>query len=243
MAPHFDCIGVSLTSLEDMMNFVNELVPQVERRVTDEGGEFFLAEDPSGALVGVNVGSEGTVDCVKPSFATTTSVRVVPRGFSEDPDCRFCDRLHVEVVGEDGELAYPLAIQLHDMAVARSSVSLGEPSTASVVGFAEELDTWPDEEAYNANLSDELPLAPEALIPVGLFVDEGRSSSAHVLLTGHIVRAAVRRNEWTGGAFRWAVVRTFGGEYEIVAPVNAPPLEESSIVRGHFWVVGSVAAA
>lgn len=242
MAPHFDCIGVSLTSMDDMMSLVNELVPQVEGQVTEEGGEFFLAEDPSGALVGVNVGGEGMVDCVKPSFATTTSVRVVPRGFSEDPECRFCDRLHVDVVDENGELAYPLAIQLHNMAVARSSVPLDEPSMASVVGFAEELETWPDEDAYNANLSDELPLAPEALIPVGLFVDEGGAPTAHVLLTGHIAEAAVRRNEWTGGAFRWAVVRTFGGEYEIVAPMEAPPLVESSIVRGHFWVVGSVAA-
>ena len=244
MTPHFDCIGVSLTSMEEMMSLVNELVPQVEGQRTDEGGEFFLAEDPSGALVSVNVGREGMVDCVKPSFAATSSVRVVPRGFFEDPECRFCDRLQVDVVDEDGEVAYPVAVQLHDMAVARSSVPLGETSRACVVGFAEELRTWPDEEAYEASLSDEkLPLASEGLIPVGLFVDEDGTPTAHVLLAGHIVNAAVRTNQWTGGTFRWGVARTFGGEYEIVAPMEAPPLVKSHIVRGHFWFVGSVAAA
>jgi hypothetical protein len=38
-------------------------------------------------------------------------------------------------------------------------------------------------------------------------------------------------------------VRTFGGDYELVAPMEAPRLEVSGIVQGRFWIVGTVVAS
>jgi hypothetical protein len=64
-----------------------------------------------------------------------------------------------------------------------------------------------------------------------------------MLLTGRVLAAEVKQNGWTGETFRWALARTFGGHYELVAPMEAPPLEASAIVQGHFWVVGTVDAS
>jgi hypothetical protein len=241
---HFDCIGVALGSHEQMSEFVTIIAEKAEATSLLDGGTHYLARDSSGALTAVNVSREDLVECVTPSFAATHDVSVVTRGFIADPECRFCDRMYLEVVDEEDEMAYPLAAQLHDIAVARETIPLDAPARARLTGFAEDLATWPDEAAYEAAQVGEHPLAAESLIPTGLFTEsDEEAAEAHVLLTGRILAADVKENGWTGGAFRWALVRTFGGDYELVAPMEAPRLEVSGIVQGRFWIVGTVVAS
>jgi hypothetical protein len=220
------------------------IVETAERTELVDGGMHYLARDSSNALTAINVSAEDVVECVTPSFAATHEIRVVPRSFIADAECRFCDRMYLEVVDEEGEMAYPLAVQLHDIGVARETMPLDAPATARLTGFADDLATWPDEAAYEAaQAGQEPPLGAESLIPTGLFTDGDQEAVAHMLLTGRVMAADVKQNDWTGEKFRWALARTFGGDYELVAPMEAPSLEPSAIVQGHFWVVGSVEAS
>jgi hypothetical protein len=241
MGNHFACIGVEIEPPDDLAELISRIYNESEAVERNDGGWFHLARDVSGALIGINLNGDGEVECLTPSFAATSTVRSVPGTFLEDAECRFCDRLYIDVLDEDGELVYPMAVQLHDMALARDRIRLRTPTDASLAAFAEEISVWPGRAAYEAEQRGPPALDAESLIPSGLFVDSDEIvPEAHVLLTGRIVKAEVKESGWGGGAFRWAVVRTYGGDYEILAPIAGPELTPDTIVQGTFWVVGAL---
>jgi hypothetical protein len=62
--------------------------------------------------------------------------------------------------------------------------------------------------------------------------------------TGHVEAADVRTNSVTGHPFQHALVRTYGGIYDVLAAADeaTPRLRAGNIVRGTFWLVACVTA-
>ncbi len=197
----------------------------------------------------VNTDSSGAVVCATPSFAGETTVEARESGVSPDRECGFCSRLLVEIL-EDGELAYPLAIQTEEM---EPKVRPSEGTRRlSITAFAEEMEIWDDEGAYDASFDSEAPhFAARSLIPTGTFPPDFGSrrrflrrkrfeQTAHALLTGVVKEGSMRRNSATQREFAWAVVESFGASYDLVAPSAAVPggFTPENVVQATCWLVG-----
>jgi hypothetical protein len=253
---HLASIGIE--GEQEFAELVELAVAEGERRDGPSGGAEFLWRDDDGASLAVDLSADDAVQCVRPSFSAAGLVEVVVGAFAEDPECPFCSRLVVDVLDdEDGSPAYPLALELENVVEARAGALEGARARVAVTAFAEQLETWPDEVAYDAAGagSDEPRFASRSFVPSGLFSAEtpkrrffGRRReappTAHAILTGVVREGRVRRNSVTGHEFSWARVETYGGVYDLVAsPEDVPDgFEEGSVVQGTFWLIGRLEA-
>jgi hypothetical protein len=259
---HFDCIGVAG---EDELAAVVETAIEHGEATPLEDFRELVWRDAWGASVAVTSGPDGEVLCVRPTFAATPRVDARLGTVAEDPECSFCSRLLVEVVDATGELVYPLAVELERHAPARDRSAAGRQARLAITAFAEAIEVWPSERAYeaahpaaivdDAATPGDPALASQSLIPTGLFLDEPRRRlwrrrradpvpTAHALVTGIVRNVAVRKNSLTGREFTWLELATYGASYDaVVAPDDAEGLSEGAVVQGGFWLIAAVPAA
>jgi hypothetical protein len=125
MAGHYECIGVP-GGEDEVMAFLALAIERGGGRTLGDGGSEIVWRDPSGASVAVDTTADGELSCARPSFHGSSAVPVVVQGIGEDPDCRFCSRLFVDVVDEQGEQVYPLAVELEEVDAVMEAVPSGE---------------------------------------------------------------------------------------------------------------------
>jgi hypothetical protein len=244
MADHFACIGLSFADAGAFQSGVASLMAEA---VPEEGplGTRLLWTDPSGSGAGLAAFMSGrAVACAKPTFLAPVSAVSVRTGdpVADAQGCAYCAMAGVEVVeSAGGELAYPLAVELDDVHLGVTAP--GSAGSLSVVAFAEDITAWPDRAAYEATGS---MFGPQSLIPSGLFTPSGvpdRPVRAEAIMTGVVSEAAVRMNGFTGLPFQWAVVETFGGSYDVLAPASDAGSPDGwspgTVVQGTFWLVAS----
>jgi hypothetical protein len=253
VAGHYECIGVP-GGEEEVFAFLTVAIDHGAARDRDGGGREILWRDPSGASVAVDTAPDGEIVCARPSFLGSSRLPVLVNGIGEDPECRFCSRLFADVLDEDGEMVYPLAVELEEIDAVLEAVPKEERRTLRVTAFADSIETWPGEEAYNEAVSDEeARFAARSLIPVGFFTTPARRGllrraepvpAAHALLTGIVASFAERRNEATGHSFLSAELDTFGGRYDaVVASEEAEELGVGAVVQLECWLIGSLEPA
>ncbi len=260
MAGHLECIGIE--GEEELLEAVDAAVAQGDD-IGFDGGREVVWRDAEGASLAVSITADDEIYCVRPSFATTTRIDARLESLAEDPECRFCSRLLLEVVDETGDLAYPLAVELERHAPARRAPLERRRSQVAVTAFAETLEVWPSEDAYYAadpgrilddgSVEGDPALAAQSLIPVGLFVEEEPKSrlwrrrgaepvpTAHALMTGLVREHGRRRNSVTSREFAWANVESYGATYAVVCTAdNATGLREDAVVQGNFWLIAAL---
>lgn len=249
MAGHFECLGFE--GQEEVMHVIEQTVREGDGEQRRDGGFRFVWREDDGARVVVNTSEAGDVLCATPSFSSESRIGVSVNGIGRDPECGFCSRLFVEVL-EEGEMAYPLAVQAEDMEPT-SDVAAPARSELGIAAFAEEIEVWADEAAYAHSTRDsQVPLAPQSVIPVGLFGpgQENRRwfrrtkkepPAARALITGIVQQARLRENSETSRSFSWATVATFGGSYDVVASGREVPggFIPNTVVQGTFWLIAT----
>ena len=245
MAGHYECIGVPGGG-DEVFAFLNLAIEQ------SGGGREIVWRDPSGASVAIDTAADGEIVCARPSFLGSSRLPVLVNGIGEDPECRFCSRLFVDVLDEEGELVYPLAVELEEIDDVMEAMPQQERRTLRITAFADSIETWPSEEAYNQAVSgEEAAFAARSLIPVGFFTEPERRGllrrraeqvpEAHALLTGVVTSYAERRNETTGHRFLSAEIDTFGGRYDaVIAPEEAEGLAVGAVAQLESWLIGSL---
>jgi hypothetical protein len=245
VAGHYACIGVP-GGEEEVFAFLNLAIDQ------SGGGREIVWRDPSGASVAIDTAADGELVCARPSFLGSSRLPVLVNGIGEDPECRFCSRLLVDVLDEEGELVYPLAVELEEIDAVMEAAPSDERRMLRVSAFADSIETWPSEEAYIEAVShEETPFAARSLIPVGFFKRPDRRGifgrrgepmpEAQALLTGVVASYAERRNEATGHPFFSAEIETFGGRYDaVVAAEEAEGLAVGAVVQLESWLIGSL---
>lgn len=239
MPGHFACIGVSASNTLDVGDAIEPLMKAAQWTARGGGGRMGVWRDPSGTLMSFNTNRIGSIQCCTPGFDGAQRQRVRPTGILKDPECAYCDMLHVEVLGDGDQMCYPLALQVVDIGTTRDRIPMKSPVLMTIAAFAEEITVWADDAAHRASQDKEPKFASESLIPSGLF---GPAPHPHAMITGHVVQSALLRNQSTGGPFNHMVLRTFGGTYDVLAPVDLLPQPPAagSVVQGSFWMVGRV---
>jgi len=239
MAGHLDCIGLSVSTSDEFQSLISSLIDTAEWISASDGSQLATWTDPSGALLTASTDPNGAIECVTPSFAASSRLRVRPLDMPADESCRFCDLLHAEILDATDTMVYPVAAQIDDLALSRGRIRLDQPATLRVSAFAEEIEAWPDEAAYLASQGGDYKLATESAIPTGLF---GQPPRSYLMLTGRVRQACQQTNGVTGLPFHWLQVETLGGTYDVL--VADGDLEGTpavgSIVQATCWVIGRI---
>jgi hypothetical protein len=137
---------------------------------------------------------------------------------------------------------YPFVFDTPDFRLC-DAVKLPGVVEAQIAAFAHELSAFESDEAYDASQSEEPGFAAESFIPSGLFtpdMEDIKPPQAYAILTGHVLKTALRINPVTKSEFLWAKVQTYGGVFDVVADpliVNGAVVE-GGIVHGSFWLSG-----
>ncbi|WPB74260.1 hypothetical protein KYC5002_35190 [Archangium violaceum] len=244
MASNMSCIGITARDPQDFGRRMSLLLERSESAGKWGAHELRVWSDASGASVSFVVSEDG-VECATPGFRARSRLQARAARFTSDPDCRFCDPLLVEILDAKGEPFYPLATQLDDLLLTRERVSEGALLELGLCAFARGIEVWTDEAAFlTAQADEEVKFAAESLIPSGLFSPEGEEhpEAAEAFLTGRVLEAGLRENLMTGETFQHAIVRTLGGNYDVLASPRdlGTPLEPGNIIQGEFWLVGRV---
>jgi hypothetical protein len=251
MASHFEAIGFDFPDEAAFAGLVERVVSEGESRTRADGGTSSLWRDESGASVAVHLDGDGRLACAAPSFAATSRVRARLNGVAADPECPFCSALVVEVL-EDGEMVYPLALQLENVDQVLEMELDGREGDLAVAAFAEDVRIWTDERAYDEALDPEVPLASRSLLPTGFFTPEQKRRGflrrkepepivqPHALVTGLVEDAAIVRNEVSGEEFIHARVATYAVLLDVVLSASeAPePLAAGNVVQAGSWMMG-----
>lgn len=246
MPSHFSTIGFSIECQDDLAALAQKIAADAQAIPTKrghyvhwrggEGEEIWLQIDRSGDLVGVNphFGGRGTV-----------AVRIDSR--VRRPNDRDLDGAFHGWAAPDGDDqgAYPVVFDSPDFA---TSLALQPPQVVQVqvAAFAHEISFHASPEAFDAGQADQdLKLASQSFIPLGLFASDGDTSDppeAVAMLAGHVLEASVRRNSITGAVFYWALVETLGGVFDVVSDSSLLPEAPSpgGVISGEFWLSGRI---
>lgn len=133
---------------------------------------------------------------------------------------------------------YPFLFDVPDLR--RRSIVLPTVVPVQLAAFAAILDVFADDDAFAASQPEDAPRhAPESFIPVGLIGDE---PAAEALFHGHVQRAERLTNPDTGDAFSHLVVKTLGGEVDVLTgPAELAELPaEGAVVRVGGWLSGAL---
>ncbi len=240
MGGHFACIGLDTDSEEEFGELLERLVQRSAVLPSAPNERLLRWLDASGAALFFHIGADESVDCVTPSYNSTTWVPARIRSFLEHDECRHCNPAVVEILDDTGEMSYPMVLQLENVAGAVARFAVQSRVQLRVAGFAEECQAWKTEdEFFSSQANQEIKFAAQAFVPVGQF---GPHNTPHASITGIVVDSQIKRNAETGKDFWVGRVGSYGAEYEIVASVADVPTQIQSgwVVKCTCWMVGDM---
>lgn len=247
MANLFAALGFETDSREKFAEQALAVVEAGERIALPGGGEYRRWSPGAGVELWAQLAG-GQVIGMNPHFAGDARIRAGIAGRFRNPGFSALDGMYQvwpEPASDDPESgSTTFAIDAPDFAL-HERVRLPLIAPVHVAAFAFELGAFANEEEYMASQTGELKYAAESLLPTGLFAEDGGASKEpkpEALLSGRVLETEVRINPATGNPFRWARVRTWGGELDVVAEPSLIEGEvvEGGIVRGAFWLSGRV---
>jgi hypothetical protein len=139
---------------------------------------------------------------------------------------------------EGDEMVYPLAFELDD--VHRGPLTARDARDVSVTAFAEQIESWADEEAFGADQDPRRPgFAARSLVPSGLFNfgDDPRPPRAEAIITGIVRQGERKTNAWSGATFDWCELETLAATFDVVAASQPAPFATGQVIQGTFWLV------
>ncbi|WP_254624125.1 hypothetical protein [Myxococcus sp. CA033] len=249
MANHFACIGIHANDKVAFGRVMDSLLEHTTVAGTTRDHELKVWSDTSGASYSFVFNHSHKAQCAIPSFRAESRLRVRATDFALHESCRLCDPLKAEMVDSEGHVLYPFATQLDDLALVRERIRPGMVLELAPCAFAESLQAWPDEAAYLTSRKPGKALRGSKLFipnPASLLSKSSTPPPVEprAYFAGQVEAADVRTNGVTGHQFQYALVRTYGGTYDVLAAADeaTPQLRPGNIVRGTFWLVASVTA-
>ncbi|WP_172252477.1 hypothetical protein [Saccharibacillus deserti] len=244
MSNHMTAIGFNVQSAEDFEQ-VAEYAYETGESIETARGIYLLAQAGSGIEIWLQMNTENQVIGLNPHYFGSSRFKVkltdeIIRSEGSELDGTF--HVWAEFDGETEESdSYPFVFEMPNRAVYRD-VQLPRSVTIQLTAFAHELSVFDSEEQFHESQQhEEVKFAAEAFIPTGLFVEEGEPGSM-AMFTGQVQQSAWITNEYTGKSFHWALVRTLGGEIDVVA--DRETLDEEipvgGIVSGTFWLSAKI---
>jgi hypothetical protein len=197
-----------------------------------EGIELWAQLDPHGRIIGLN-----------PHFSGQARMQVritqrVARPLDNALDGAFYGWAGASIDGP-GSGDYPFVFDAPDF---RAYDALRLPAIVSVqlAAFAHSLTAYPDDQTFHEHGTEsDMRMAAESCIPSGTFSDPPKSE---ILFYGHVLKTATLTNPFSALSFHWALVRTLGGDVDVIADpeIVKGMIVEHGVVGGVAWISGRV---
>ena len=232
MASHMSDLGFTADDRDAFAALMMRAAEEGEA-FASPGGTYVRWSPGEGIELWAQVLGSGKVVGLNPHFAGESDVPIGGELALEEDEQYPLDgslRGWAEPDGDQG--ICPLMCDLPDFGVVKAR-PLPAIAGVQIAAFAHRLETWSDEAAFTAAGTK---FAPESLIPT--FSWGGPRSI--VMLTGRVLRARRIANP-TGVEFQWALVKSLGGTFDVVADLallGGGEIREGSIVQGDFWLSG-----
>jgi hypothetical protein len=259
VANNFSTIGFDVASQDDFVALARVALEQGDA-VPCPLGEYLVWSPGGGAQLIVQVDRERRFVGANPHFMGPARILVAVTHTARDQEHPMDGYLHAWAgpTTDDPESGdYPFVVDLPDFDAATDGLGLPAFGSMQIAAFARTLVCWPDDATYTAAEDAKWAakgyasggkvrgFSSESFIPSGTFSlgDPPPGEfvpKAEAIFTGHVLHAEVVTNGHTGVPFHHLVVRTLGGEYDVVADPTVPegnPVE-GGVVQGTFWLVG-----
>ena len=237
MASHFEAIGIKIDSMEEMEDLFSKCLEHGIETDT-KSGKYFFWDMGNGAELWGQLDPDNEAG-LNPHFSGTSSFNAILESEIKDEERPVMDG---SVYCQSVEGQYPFVADIPDMKV--HNITYPKTCNIQLSAFAHNVDIYESEEDYDKKNTSEPKFAMEHFIPTGLFADEGQPATAHAMFGGIIKTAEKRKNPVTGLEFYHALVKTFGGEIDVVISSdlieNGTALEKDYILTGYFWLSAKI---
>lgn len=244
MSNHMTAIGFDVHSEEDFEE-VAEYAYETGESIETARGTYLRARAGSGIEIWLQMNTEQQVIGLNPHYEGSSRFKVrltdeIIRSEGSELDGTF--HVWAEFDGETEESgSYPFVFEMPNRAV-YGDVQMPRSVSIQLTAFAHELSVFDNEEHFHASQQQaEVKFAAESFIPTGLF-GEADEPGSMAMFTGQVVESAWITNEQTGKDFHWALVRTLGGEIDVVADRETleADIPVGGIVSGTFWLSAKI---
>lgn len=246
MATHFSTIGLSFENDDELIAFIERVMPDAER-FPNPYGTYLRWADRSGAELWIQLNADDELVGVNPHFGGRSRVRVFLTHRLETDNASVLDgRFHgwADPAKAEAETsgAYPFLFDSPD-AAQHSELQLPMEIDVQVAAFAHDVQVFPSAKAFEASQTGDAWHTSRDFIPSGLMGGED-GLRAEAAFTGHVIRAEQRKNHLTEAPFVWCLVNSTGGTFDIVADPELlsqiPPV--GGVITGTFWLSGRIGA-
>ncbi|MDP9701559.1 hypothetical protein SAMN05720606_11137 [Paenibacillus polysaccharolyticus] len=238
MVNHMTTLGFRVHSPEDFEN-IAEYALSTGTRIKAKHGQYAFALAGEGIEIWLQIDKKNQVIGLNPHFSGSSRMNIgLTAELKPDENNKLDGSFHAWAEPDDSmeSGSYPFVFDVPNRGV-YGQILTPQSIHVQLSAFAHEVTIYKDEEEFNLSQDSELKFAVESFIPSGLFDSEG-TPSATAIFTGRIVETAEIVNEQSKLRFTWALVRTLGGEIDVVIDQELVNKEMivGGIISGSFWL-------
>jgi hypothetical protein len=242
MSGHFEQIGFAFESQEQVAAFMQRIAADCTP-LPVTGGRY-LRWSKSGIEIYIQLSDADGIIGLNPHFAGDARMKITaPTPVNRPDDSALDGAWHAwaNPASDDAENGdYPFVFDSPDYLTA-DPVALVGPQQVQLAAFSHSLRSFADVESYLAGTKvDGKPgFADESFVPAGLFT-QGGPPTAHAVFSGHVLSARKIENPLTRRSFHHLLVRTLGGQIDVVASTDVAPqeIDAGHVIQGEFWLSG-----
>ncbi len=243
MPSHFSTIGFPVQTQNEFQDFAIKAFKGGKSTKT-KNGIYIQWQENNGAELWVQLDNQNKIIGMTPHFSGKANMRVglIKTVFRENDtalDGAFYGWADpIDEKPENG--AYPFVFDVPDFLI--HNLSLPTIITVQLAAFAHELKVYQNEKIYYDSQSKPA-LAAESFIPSGLFTPTAETINppkAQAIFAGQVLKCSTFTNSFTGANYEWALVRTLGGEIDVVvdSSIIDNKINEGNILSGSFRLLG-----
>ncbi|WP_459966891.1 hypothetical protein [Paenibacillus sp. JCM 10914] len=232
-------IGFEVYSQEDFERLA-ELVYTSGKRMITKKGIYSYLESGKGIELWLQMNKRNEIIGLNPHYSGLSRIRVgLTNELMNDSNSILDGTFHAWADPADETVesgSYPFVFDMPNRANF-GDIQVPQILNIQLTAFAHELSVYDDEDHYLESQESEMKFASESFIPSGLFGNE-ETPSATAIFSGKVIDTSVVTNEHTGATFYWALVKTLGGEIDVVADKGLLRKEmiPGGIISGSFWL-------
>jgi hypothetical protein len=231
-------IGFEAHSREDFEKLAEYAFNSGERIKTKKG-IYSFSEFGQGIELWLQMNKNNEIIGLDPHYSGLSRIKVrITNEIISNSDSILDGSFHAWADPDESEEsgAYPFVFDMPNRAN-YGDIDLPQIISIQLVAFADELSVFDTEDDFNKSQDGELKFAAESFIPSGLFGDQD-APSATAIFTGKVIETSLITNEYTGVSFSWSLVKTLGGEIDVVVDKDLLSKEifPGGIITGSFWL-------